>query len=131
AAPAPADVVESVQANEQLWTVERMLRVCDGADTTCNWSFVVNKNVGWIAPTPCEFTVRSVNGQKASRSPSEGWECGPFRVSTGWNGQFGELNGFTTLSLVDLGWKLAAFPAYTDQQLDASIVVTPDLSFPP
>ncbi|KAI0004382.1 small secreted protein [Xylariaceae sp. FL0662B] len=126
AAPTPAAEVKSAMADAPQWTIESMKRECNTEDTSCTWSFGINTH---LAPaTPCSFTI---TGSPASRTDSTGNICGDYTVSTGWSGQFGEGNGFTTLSVIDWGKRLITWPAYTDKQLANGVVVTPDLSFPP
>ncbi|KAI1073799.1 small secreted protein [Whalleya microplaca] len=126
AAPTPAAEVKSAMADVPQWTIEGLKRVCDQADTSCTWSFGIDTH---LAPTTaCSFTV---TGSPASRTGSSGHVCGDYTVSSGWSGQFGEGNGFTTLSVVDFGKKLITWPAYTDKQLANGAVVTPDLSYAP
>ncbi|KAI1087134.1 small secreted protein [Rostrohypoxylon terebratum] len=126
AAPTPSPEVKSAMADVDQWTIESMQRVCDAADTSCTWSFRVNTHVG--DATPCSFTVK---GSPASQTDSSGNICGPYTVGSGWSGQFGPGNGFTTLSVVDYAAKLIVWPAYTDNQLANGAVVTPDLSYAP
>ncbi|KAI4858696.1 small secreted protein [Hypoxylon rubiginosum] len=125
AAPTPA-ASKSAMADVAQWTIESLKRVCDAADTSCTWTFAVDTHVG--AATPCSFTVK---GSPASQTDSSGSVCGPYTVSSGWSGQFGPGNGFTTLSVVDFSKKLIVWPAYTDKQLAGGAVVSPDLSFAP
>ncbi|KAI1141748.1 small secreted protein [Hypoxylon sp. FL0543] len=125
AAPMPA-AEKSAMADVAQWTIESMQRVCDSGDTQCTWSFRVNTHTS--DPTPCTFTVK---GSPASQTDSSGNICGPYTVGSGWSGQFGPGNGFTTLSVVDYAAKLIVWPAYTDKQLANGQVVTPDLSYAP
>lgn len=118
AAPAPS-------ANN--WSIESMKRSCDKADTSCAWSFTVNNGA---AKTPCAYTVKKTGNTPASQAPQNGAKCGPYTVTSGWSGQFGAGNGFTTLSVVDLGKKRIAWPAYTDKQLAGGKVVSPNQSYP-
>jgi hypothetical protein len=125
AAPAPASA-KSMMANVAEWTIERMVRTCNAANTSCKWSFSIDTHTA--NPTPCQFTV---TGSPASQAPANGVHCGVFTVSSGWSGQFGPGNGFTTLSVVDYSGKLIVWPAYTDKQLANGVVVTPDQSYAP
>ncbi|OTB01868.1 hypothetical protein M426DRAFT_63235 [Hypoxylon sp. CI-4A] len=127
AAPTPA-ASKSAMADVEQWTIEGVKRVCDAADTSCTWSFGVNTHQGAAAATPCTFTVK---GSPASQTDSAGNVCGPYTVGSGWSGQFGPGNGFTTLSVVDQAAKLIVWPSYTDKELAGGKVVTPDLSFAP
>lgn len=114
----------------QSWTIRSMKRVCNSADTSCKWSFGIDTdNDGPGAPTGCSYEVKSKDGKPASQSPEDGVDCGAFRVTSGWSGQFGPGNGFTTLSVVDWNKKLIAWPAYNDRDLAGGKVVSPDRSF--
>lgn len=107
-----------------------MKRQCDRADTNCHWSFTVNNNAG--GRTDCAYVVIKPNGGNvpASRLPQTGANCGAYTVTSGWSGQFGENNGFTTLSVVENSKRQIAWPAYTDNQLKTGNVVKPDQSYP-
>jgi len=106
------------------WTIEGLRQVCDAADTTCTWTFSIDTHLS--AATPCSFTV---TGNPANRVSETGATCGPYTVTSGWSGIFGDGNGFTTLSVVDNVRRLIAFPAYSDRQLAGGVVVTPDQSY--
>jgi hypothetical protein len=127
AAPAPGNDVKSMSAQIS-WTIENMKRACDAADTSCAWIFSVNASG---AKTACSFTVKKTGSTPASQAPnSAGSTCGPYRVTSGWSGQFGPGNGFTTLSVVNQVKKQIAWSAYTDKQLAGGKVVKPDQSYP-
>ena len=127
AAPAPAAEVKSMAA-QATWTVEDMKRVCDKSDTSCTWTFGVN--AGSAGKNTCTFTVKKSGNVVASRAPNKGSKCGPYTITSGWSGQFGEGQGFTTLSVVNQGKKQIAWPAYTDKQLAGGKVVKPNQSYP-
>ncbi|KAI0376451.1 small secreted protein [Hypomontagnella monticulosa] len=129
AAPTPAPEVKSAMANVPQWTIEGMKRGCDAGNTQCTWSFAINTHLE--PATPCTFVVKAAGGKPASHTDSTGNICGKYTVSSGWSDYFGADNGFTTLSVVDYAAKLIVWPAYTDKQLDAGGVVTPDLSYAP
>lgn len=125
AAPAPAADVKSM-ATSATWTVEGLKRVCNSADTSCAWTFTVNSGT----KTACSFTVKKSGSTPASQAPNKGSTCGPYTVTSGWSGQFGKDQGFTTLSVVNTSKKQIAWPAYTDKQLAGGKVVKPDQSYP-
>jgi hypothetical protein len=127
AAPAPEPRAEvKAMSAAQTWTIESMKRTCDAADAVCNWSFTVNAGG---ARQKCAYPVKKSGGKPASRSPQNGVDCGNYRVTSAWSGQFGEGQGFTTLSVVK-NQKLIVWPAYTDKQLAGGKVVKPDQSYP-
>ncbi|KAI0477884.1 small secreted protein [Xylariaceae sp. FL0804] len=107
------------------WTIVSMRRVCDAADTSCAWHFAINNNDNTSLVT-CSFTVA---GAPASQTASSGNACGQYTVGTGWSGQFGAGQGFTTLSVVDRAAGLIAYPSYGDKALVGGKVVKPDASF--
>lgn len=130
AAPAPeveardTPAVNMMVAATPQWTIEKMKRVCGSG--VCTWSFTIDNHVS--AVTPCTFKVK---GSPATQTDSSGNVCGVYTVSTGWSGQFGAGNGFTTLAVVDNTKKQIIYPAYTDKQLASGKVVTPDQSYTP
>ncbi|KAK3343582.1 hypothetical protein B0T25DRAFT_521705 [Lasiosphaeria hispida] len=149
------DATVFASQDAEQWTIEHLKRSCDGTDTTCTWSFTINTHREELAPTPCEFIVVGglVDGGHHAPAPAQGqgkhkrdeellitpashqdvrnaW-CGPYRIATGWSGQFGPENGFTTISVIDEGNRLVLFPAYTDKQLEGGHVVEPDQSYAP
>lgn len=125
ATPPPADA--------ELWTIQAARRVCDKYDTTCTWSFTISTNVASFAPVPCTVDIHydSVNAIPASHNNVEKVPCGPYRVSAGWTGSFGEDNGFTTLAVVDEANKRVVFFAYADNQVAGGVAVVPDLQLAP
>ena len=110
-----------------IWTFEGMKRTCDCCGRKCHWSFTINTHEGEHALTPCEFITSASEGKPASQSPQTGVMCGDFRVMTGWSGQFGPGNGFTTLSVLRIWSREIAYPAYEDKTLGNGTVVTPDV----
>ncbi len=130
AAPAPELEVRQTAAVNMMvtaapqWTIEKMKRVC--ASGTCTWTFNIDNHA--TAITPCTFKVK---GAPATQTDSSGNVCGGYTVSTGWSGQFGAGNGFTTLAVVDNAKKQIVYPAYTDTQLGTGKVVKPDQSYTP
>lgn len=114
------------------WTIHDLTRHCDDSDTVCGWSFIINTNCPSLAPTPCSFTIKSLGpGVPASRSPKheKGQDelCGPYEVHSSWSGQFGPGQGFTTLSVIDGGNKLVAYPAYRDDLFGKDKTTVPDV----
>lgn len=126
AAPAvgSSDSVSMMAASPQ-WTIESLSRVCDKADTTCTWNFKINAMNG--APTACKYVVKAKGASKANGGPVK---CGVYSVQSGWSGQFGPGNGFTTFGIVN-NKKQIIYPAYTDKQLADGKVVKPNQSYAP
>ncbi|KAI0133725.1 hypothetical protein BJ170DRAFT_678657 [Xylariales sp. AK1849] len=108
------------------WTITSVKRSCNAADTSCVWSFGINTHLS--SATPCVF---SITGSTASRAANNGHTCGAYTVTSGWSGQWGDGNGFTTMSIVDQARKRIVWPAYTDKQLARGAIVAPDQSYPP
>ena len=106
-------------------------RVCDTADTVCTWTFGISDGT---ATTPCQFQTKKVGNSctstPASQAPNLGSMCGVLQVTSGWSGQFGAGQGFTTLSIVNPGLKTISYPSYTDKELAGGKVVSPDRSYP-
>ncbi|KAK0643145.1 hypothetical protein B0T16DRAFT_354590 [Cercophora newfieldiana] len=117
--------------NDPIWTIENLKRTCDESDTACEWSFIINPNIEYQAPTPCKYTTESLDGMPASMAVQDGMDCGPYHVSSSWSGQFGPDHGFTTLAIVDGEYRLVAFPSYSDEELKDGKVVVPDQGFVP
>lgn len=122
AAPADTAAVSQMAAVPQ-WTITNMKRVCGSG--TCTWNFGI---LASGANTPCTFKV---HGAPATQTDSSGHVCGGYTVSTGWSGQFGPQNGFTTLAVVDNAKKQIIYPSYTDKQLNTGKVVKPNQSYAP
>ncbi|KAI0970905.1 surface protein 1 [Xylaria arbuscula] len=112
------------------WTLESLVRVCDGADDSCTWQFAIDTNETGVNTTACTYTVAGTATATASQSNGGPVTCGVFTITSGWSGQFGPGQGFTVISVVDYAKKLIAYPGYTDNQVTNGTVVTPDLSFP-
>ncbi|KAI9150339.1 hypothetical protein HJFPF1_10101 [Paramyrothecium foliicola] len=127
AAPAPATGVSQMAAVPE-WTIENTKRVCNSADSECTWTFGVNTGVAGSKSTACTLTVK---GAKASQRNGGPANCGSYTVTSGWSGQFGPNNGFTTLSVVDNTKKLIVWPAYTDNEVKAGKVVSPNKKYAP
>ncbi|GKU14751.1 unnamed protein product [Fusarium langsethiae] len=79
--------------------------------------------VNMMAATP-QWTIQSMqrNGGPV--------KCGDYTVTSGWSGQFGPGNGFTTFSVVSSKRQIV-WPAYTDKQVQGGKVVKPDQSYTP
>ncbi|KAJ5642019.1 hypothetical protein N7490_006019 [Penicillium lividum] len=116
----------SMMAASSTWTIDSMKRVCNAADTSCTWTFGIDTGSG--TATSCKFVVKGTTASELNGGPAT---CGDFTVTSGWSGQFGPGNGFTTLAVVDNVSRQIVYPAYTDVQLDTGKVVTPDQSYTP
>ncbi|KAH8692764.1 hypothetical protein BGW36DRAFT_27208 [Talaromyces proteolyticus] len=123
---APVASTKSMMAASAEWTIQSMKRVCATDNSSCTWTFGIYDGVD--AATACTYVVTADNASEANGGPSN---CGVYTVTSGWSGQFGEGNGFTTLSVVDNNKREIVWPAYTDKQLESGNVVTPDQSYAP
>jgi hypothetical protein len=123
---APTANEKSMMAAGPQWIIENMKRVCNNDNSSCTWTFGVNAGSG--AATGCTYVVKGSPASRASGGPSN---CGDYTITSGWSGQFGEGNGFTTLSVVDNKKRQIVWPAYTDKQLQGGKVVMPDQSYAP
>lgn len=103
-----------------LWTVQNFKRVCNNADTSCVFTYGINKNDG-NKITSCNYTV---SGSPASHTSYNNVACGKFIIGSGWDSQ-----GFTVLSMVTNGNII--YPGYTDAELSTGKVVKPNKSFTP
>ncbi|KAK4187516.1 hypothetical protein QBC35DRAFT_498471 [Podospora australis] len=125
AAPLESRAVSAMAETPQ-WILKGFKRTCNAEDTSCVVTFAVDTQT---APaTGCTYTV---TGAGASRASTSGITCGPYTISSGWSGQFGPENGFTTWSVVDWSKKQITWPAYTDKELVNGKAVTPDKSYAP
>ena len=122
---ADANTVSAMAAVPE-WTIVNFTRTCNKTDTECVVSFAVDTHVSPV--TACSYKV---TGAPASRTSTNGIVCGPYTLSSGWSGQFGPNNGFTTWSLVDWSKKLIAWPAYSDAELVNGVAVAPNKSYAP
>jgi len=126
ASPTPRAASKSMAADTTEWTFTSVKRPCNTADTLCTWSFGINDGT---TTTACAFNVTGSPADETNLD-SPGATCGAYTITTGWSGQFGAGNGFTTLGVVNYAAKLLAYPAYTDAQLAGGATVTPDQSYP-
>ncbi|KAI6498080.1 hypothetical protein MCOR11_004109 [Pyricularia oryzae] len=110
-------------ATTQLHATTTTIRHGHDDEARCRWSFtVVTQQRG---RQRCGFEA----GRRASAAEVR---CGGhFAVASSWSGQFGEDQGFTTLSVVDRERRLVVWPAYRDAQLEGGRVVRPDQSYVP
>ncbi|CAN8104105.1 unnamed protein product [Discula destructiva] len=126
AAPHQARVdAVSMMAAVPAWTITSLSRSCDAADTKCTWSFGVNNGTGI---TPCTEVVVGTPASQTNGGPAT---CGVYTVTSGWSGQFGPGNGFTTFAVVNYAANLIAYPGYTDAEVAGGNAVTPDKSYAP
>ncbi|CAI7608072.1 unnamed protein product [Penicillium bialowiezense] len=123
---APAADGKSMMAAGPQWTIQNAKRVCNTENTSCTWNFGIYPGTG--AATQCTYVVKGNTASHANGGPSN---CGGYTVTSGWSGQFGEGNGFTTLSVVNNNARQIIWPAYTDKQLAGGKVVKPDQSYAP
>lgn len=126
AAPAVLAAPVSMMANSPEWTIQSMKRVCAADDSSCTWTFGIYPGSG--DATACKLVVTANTASQANGGPAS---CGDYTVTSGWSGQFGPGNGFTTLSVVNNKSRQIIWPAYTDKQLAGGNVVTPDQSYAP
>lgn len=127
AAPADTGVVSAAAAAE--WTLQNVTRTCNSADSVCSWSFSISTAPGSTA-VPCPYVVNGTTTAPASQSNGGPTACGAFTITSGWSGQFGVGQGFTTFSVIDYPNKLIAYPAYRDVELGNGTTVSPDRSYP-
>jgi hypothetical protein len=128
AAPAMNTRSDAVSAMAEVpqWKIKSFTRTCNAENTSCNVSFGIDTQTAPV--TACSYTVI---GASASQASTSGISCGPYTISSGWSGQFGAENGFTTWSVVDWSQRLIVWPAYSDRELVNGVAVTPDKSYAP
>ncbi|KYK57359.1 hypothetical protein DCS_04368 [Drechmeria coniospora] len=124
AAPTGQGEVMARAANGAQWTIRDLRRVCAQDDSSCTWTFGIDARDG-TATTGCKYVVAAAHASRANGGPAT---CGDYTITSGWSGQFGEGNGFTTFSVINKK-KQIAWPAYTDKSVQTGGVVKPDLSF--
>jgi hypothetical protein len=127
AAPTPGKSMMTQGVPE--WTIEGVRRVCDGGDNQCNWTFKINPVI--YSRTPVNFVTKRNGNTGASQNNGAAQKFGDYTITSGWSGQFGPGNGFTTFAVVDNKNRRIAWPAYTDKQVQAGNVVSPDQSYAP
>ncbi|KAG6033345.1 hypothetical protein E4U41_006937 [Claviceps citrina] len=128
-APLAAEKSMMVDATIPDWTIEGAVRNCDAADNQCVVEFKINPKR--FSPTPVRFVTGRNGDTGASRNSGAAQTFGDYTVTSGWSGQFGPGNGFTTFSVVDNKNRLITYPSYTDVQLTNGRVVSPDQSYKP
>ncbi|KAL2261570.1 hypothetical protein VTK26DRAFT_3877 [Humicola hyalothermophila] len=128
AAPAVNTRAQAVSAMAAVpeWTIKSFTRTCNDDDTSCEVTFGIDTHTAPV--TDCAYTV---TGSPASQASTDGITCGPYTISSGWNGVFGPENGFTTWSVVDWSKHLIIWPAYADHELSNGVAVSPDKSYAP
>ncbi|KAI1084055.1 hypothetical protein F5B20DRAFT_363816 [Whalleya microplaca] len=117
-------------AAEAEWTIESLSRNCTATDTSCLWIFGINVGAEGVNATACSYGVNATEAAPASQAIGGPVACGNYTVTSTWSGQFGEGEGFTTLSVIDYDNKLIVYPAYKDTQVASGEVVSPDQSYP-
>ncbi|KAM0347690.1 hypothetical protein ACHAPU_004705 [Fusarium lateritium] len=124
---APAAETVNMMASSPQWTIRDAKRYCRSDDSICNWKFGIDTGSG--TPVVCKYDVK---GPGASKKTAAGpGTCGDFTITSGWSGQFGADQGFTTLSVVSNSKRQIIWPAYTDKQLAGAKIVKPDQSYSP
>ncbi|KAG5921542.1 hypothetical protein E4U42_005799 [Claviceps africana] len=127
---APAGAEKSMMAAEMPnWTFEGVVRNCDAADNQCTVTFQINPKTS--GRTPVSFVTNRNGATGASQNNGAAQTFGDYTITSGWSGQFGPGNGFTTFAVADNKNRLITYPSYTDNQLANGKVVTPDQSYTP
>ncbi|KAK6083566.1 small secreted protein [Seiridium cupressi] len=124
---APTTRAVSAAAADE-WTLEGVTRTCTAEDTTCSWSFGIY--TGSDDAIPAVFVVNATSSAPASQANGGPTVFGAYTITSGWSGQFGAGEGFTTISVIDYANKLIAYPAYKDTELGNGTTVSPDRSYP-
>ncbi|KID86106.1 small secreted protein [Metarhizium guizhouense ARSEF 977] len=127
AAPAPTEKSMLVQGIPE-WTIEGAHRWCNKENTECHWKFAINPKI--YSKTAVDFVVRNAGSTPAAQSNGGAQNFGDYTITSGWSGQFGPGNGFTTFAVVDNKHRIIAYPAYSDKEVENGQVVSPDKSYP-
>ncbi|KAK2616218.1 hypothetical protein QQS21_000850 [Conoideocrella luteorostrata] len=124
AAPTPAEK-SMMAADIPQWTIEGLKRSCN-ADQ-CNWTFQINPKI--FSRTPVNFVVKRSGNTPPTQNNGGAQNFGDYTITSGWSGQFGPDNGFTTFAVVDNKNRRIAYPSYTDREVKDGNVVNPDRSY--
>ncbi|CEJ83821.1 hypothetical protein VHEMI03270 [[Torrubiella] hemipterigena] len=108
-----ATAVSAAPTAEPDWTIKGLKRACDGTKS-CTWNFTVDTTK---EKTDCKYVVFSSGSTPADQANGGPSTCGPYTVTSGWSGQFGPDNGFTTFAVKNDAKKLISYPAYTDKEV--------------
>ncbi|SMR54943.1 unnamed protein product [Zymoseptoria tritici ST99CH_3D1] len=128
AAPAPVpDVAVSKMVSNAQWTIRDFKRQC--ANGSCSFTYAIDNGA---TVTGCAYSVAANGGKSADQTDYSNIKCGDYTIGSGWSGQFGPGNGFTTLSVVDSSRKII-YPSYSDAAIAnaGNGPVKPDQSYTP
>lgn len=107
-------------ASAEDWSLEHLIRWCYFDNRLCLWEFSINTGVG--TPSFCMHAVASTGAKLANEHDGCPTDCGDFRVTSGWSGQFGPGEGFTTLSVINTAQAKVAFFSYKDTEVESGAV---------
>lgn len=108
-----ATAVSAAPAAEPDWTIRGLNRQCDGSKS-CTWKFTIDTTK---SKTDCKYMVLSSGSTPASQANGGPLSCGDYVITSGWSGQFGPNNGFTTFAVKNEGKRLISYPAYSDSDV--------------
>ncbi|GAB0138303.1 hypothetical protein EsDP_00006540 [Epichloe bromicola] len=128
-APAPMEMSMMASSGIPDTVFEGVVRNCDAQDNKCTIDFTINPKR--FSRTGVSFVTKRNGNVGASRNNGPAQTFGDYTVTSGWSGQFGEGNGFTTFAVVDNKNRLITYPSYTDGELANGHKVTPDKSYKP
>lgn len=98
------------------WTIRDTSRACAGDYSSCTWSFTIDNNMG--DQTGCTFVTYAHDGQGADRASGGPSDCGVYQgITSGWSGQFGDGNGFTTFAAKRYDHNVIGFFSFTDAEV--------------
>ncbi|KAG5978104.1 hypothetical protein E4U55_006408 [Claviceps digitariae] len=127
---APAAVGKSMMAAAVPdWIFEGVSRNCGPKDDQCTVTFNINPQDSgrtWVS-----FVTDRNGAVGASQNSGAAQTFGDYTITSGWSGQFGPGNGFTTFAVVNNKNRLITYPSYTDVQLANGNTVTPNQSYKP
>ncbi|OTB12990.1 hypothetical protein K445DRAFT_320494 [Daldinia sp. EC12] len=117
-------------ANTGEWTITSLSRVCDAADTVCDWTFGIDTGDAATSVADVKYTVNASDNKPASQSRGGPVTVGDYTITSQWSDQFGAGKDFTTFSIVDNVRHFITFPGYDGSQVKNGKVVSPDQSYP-
>lgn len=119
----PTDAsITSRGAARPWWKILDYKRTCTGkrgSETSCTTTFAIDTLLD-KRPFPCTVTTTGKAGAPATQASFSGVSCGPsgkYTLSSGWSGQFGAGNGFSTVSIVDNKEKVIVYAGYADSEV--------------
>lgn len=136
--PTDTSVLPARGAARPFWSIRDYKRTCAGpagSETSCTATFGIDTKLNGHKVALCTVTTKGSAGFPATQAAYTGIPCGPngrFTLNSGWSGQFGNGNGFSTVSIVDNTDKIIVYAGYADSEVPANgSAVKPDKEVQP